>query len=173
MDLSDDEDFYDSDQSDVGDQSLHAMLKKTLYDKDNEYEEYGEQIPGVEEALGSVQEEVIGKLIDNGSQEEVALGPVHCETEESEKEKHSISDGPSNAQLIKKLDEAEEVVLAPELLSGLETKNFFDALDNDDFEPLRKKPKLCQEDENPHKTIVMHVPQFIRCNKGGQSIQVQ
>lgn len=173
MDLSDDEDFYDSDQSDVGEQSLHAMLKKTLYDKDNEYEEYGEQVAGEEEALGSVQEEVLGKVIESETQEEVILGPVNGEVENTVKDANVIS---SDAAIVKKLDEAEEVVLAPEVLGQLENKNFFDELDNDDFEPLKKKLKVNHKDdegENPHKTIVMHVPQFIRCSKGGQSIQVQ
>lgn len=165
MDLND-EDFYDSDQSDVDDQSLHTMLKKTLYDKDNdEYDEYGEQNTDEEVALGSIQEEVLGKITDN-VQEEVVLGPVN-----SEKDENLID---SNVAIVKKLDEAEEVILDSELLGELENKHFFDALDNDDFEPLKKKPKVKDEkDENPHNTIIMHVPQFIRCNKGGQSIQVQ
>lgn len=171
MDLSDDEDFYDSDQSDVGDQSLHAILKKTLYDKD-EFKEYSEQIAGEEEALGNVQEEVLGEVTDNASQEEVVLGPINNEKED-EKDKNLIS---SDASIVKKLDEAEEVVLAPEVIGELENKKFFDELDNDAFEPLKKKQKVDHDmgtDENPHKTIIMHVPQFIRCSKGGQSIQVQ
>lgn len=171
MDLSDDEDFYDSDQSDVGEQSLHSMLKKTLYDKDNEFEEYGEQIGGEEEALGSIQEEVLGKVTDNVAQEEVVLGPVN---NDKDKQENDLID--SDPSIVKKLDEAEEVVLAPELIGQLEKKHFFDGLDDDEFEPLRKKQKVNDtnsQEENPHKTIVMHVPQFIRCNKGGQSIQVQ
>lgn len=170
MDLSDDEDFYDSDQSDVGEQSLHTMLKKTLYDKDNEFEEYGEQNAGEEEALGSIQEEVLGKVTDDGAQEEVVLGPVNSDKKDFEKDLVG-----SDPLIIKKLDEAEEVVLAPEVIGELEKKHFFDKLDDDEFEPLKKKQKVEDEDgqENPHKTIVMHVPQFIRCNKGGQSIQVQ
>lgn len=172
MDLSDDEDFYDSDQSDVGDQSLHAMLKKTLYDKDDEYEEYGEPIAGEEEALGSIQDEELGKVTDNGTQEEVVLGPVSSEVEDSEKSNNLIS---SDALIVKKLDEAEEVVLAPSVIGELDSKNFFDGI-YDDFEPLKKKQKVVHtktQGENPHKTIVMQVPQFIRCNKGSQSIQVQ
>ncbi|VVC31582.1 TATA-box binding protein [Cinara cedri] len=165
MDLSDD-DFYDSDQSDVGAQSLHAMLKKTLYDKDD-FDEYEEQNVDEEEALGNIQEEVLGNITDN-IQEEVVLGPINSQKEE--KEEHLID---PNVSIVKKLDEAEEVVLAPDLLGELETKHFFDALDNDDFEPLKKKPKVDHNDENPQNTIIMHVPQFIRCNKGGQSIQVQ
>lgn len=169
MDLSDDEDFYDSDQSDVGDQSLHAMLKKTLYDKD-EFQEYSEQIASEEEALGNVQEEVFGEVTNNASQEEVVLGPINNEKED-EKDKSLIS---SDTSIVKKLDEAEEVVLAPEVIGELENKKIFDELDNDAFEPLKKKQKVDMgTDENPHKTIIMHVPQFIRCSKGGQSIQVQ
>jgi transcription initiation factor TFIID TATA-box-binding protein len=172
MDCSDDEDFYDSDQSDVGEQSLHTMLKKTLYDKNNEYEEYGEQTAGEEEALGSVQEEVLGKVIDNGAQEEVILGPINNKIENAEKPENEI---PSDAAIERKLDEADEVVLTSEVIGELEKKHFFDGLDDDSFEPLKKKQKITHEDqvENPHKTIVMHVPQFIRCNKGGQIIQVQ
>lgn len=168
MDLSD-EDFYDSDQSDVDEQSLHAILKKTLYEKDNEFEDYGEQIAGEEEALGSVQEEVLGKVTDNGAQEEVVLGPISSEKVDPDEDEQKIS-------IETKLDEAEEVILAPEVMGELEKKHFFDGLDNDNFEPVKKKQKKNQEDngnENPHKTIIMHVPQFIRCNKGGQSIQVQ
>lgn len=172
MDCSDDEDFYDSDQSDVDEQSLHTMLNKTLYEKDNEYNDYGEQIAGEEEALGSVQEEVLGKVIDNGTQEEVVLGPINNKEDNSEKQ---LNETPSNAAIVKKLDEAEEVVLTSEVIGELEKKHFFDALDDDSFEPLKKKQKKNHEGqaENPHKTIVMHVPQFIRCNKGGQIIQVQ
>jgi len=163
MDLSDDEEFYDSDQSDVGEQSLHAMLSKTLYDKDNEYEEYGEHIDGEEEALGSVQEEVLGKVTDDVCQQEVVLGPVYSEKK-------------PDLTLVQKLEDAEEVVLTPEVIGELENKHFFDGLDDDNFEPVKKKQKLSNEDSNnanPHKTIIMHIPQFIRCNKGGQSIQVQ
>ncbi|XP_060849005.1 uncharacterized protein LOC132928393 [Rhopalosiphum padi] len=173
MDLSDDEEFYDSDQSDVGEQSLHAMLSKTLYDKDNEYEEYGEQIAGEEEALGSVQEEVLGKVTDDGGQEEVVLGPVYSEKEDPNL--NEKSKGP-DSKFVKKLEDAEEVVLTPEVLGELENKHFFDGLDDDNFEPIKKKKKLSNDDSNnanPHKTIIMHIPQFIRCNKGGQSIQVQ
>lgn len=172
MNCSDDEDFYDSDQSDVGEQSLHTMLKKTLYDKDNEFEEYGEQVAGEEEALGSVQEEVLGKVTDSGTQEEVVLGPLNNEQKNSEKQENEI---PSDEAIVKKLDEAEEVVLSSEVIGELEKKHFFDGLDDDSFEPLKKKQKVTHEGqaENPHKTIVMHVPQFIRCNKGGQIIQVQ
>lgn len=171
MDLSD-EDFYDSEQSDVDEQSLHAILKKTLYEKDNEYENYGEQ-PGEEEPLGGVQEEVLGKVNDSGAHEEV-LGPINSEKEDPEKDEQLIG---SKASIVKKLDEAEEVVLAPEVIGELEKKHFFDGLDNDNFEPVKKRQKVNHEDdndeENPHKMIVMHVPQFIRCSKGGQSIQVQ
>lgn len=168
MDLSD-EDFYDSEQSDVDEQSLHAILKKTLYDKDNEFEDYGELIAGEEEALGSVQEEVLGKITDNGTQEEVVLGPISSKKNDPDENEQKVS-------IETKLDEAEEVVLAPEVLGELEKKHFFDGLDDDDFEPVKKKQKKNHEgndDENPHKMIIMHVPQFIRCNKGGQSIQVQ
>lgn len=174
MDLSEDEDFYDSDQSDAGEQSLHAMLKKTLYEKENDYEEYGEQAAGNEEPLGSVQEEVLGKVTDVGVEEEVVLGPVNSKIGDIEIKENDIS---SDASIVKKLDDAEEVVLGPEVIGELEKKHFFDVLDVDDFEPLKKKAKLSHSDgcneENPHKTIIMHVPQFIRCNKGGQSIQVQ
>ncbi|XP_015369376.1 PREDICTED: TBP-related factor-like [Diuraphis noxia] len=169
MNLSDDE-FYDSDESDVGEQSLHAMLNKTLYDKEDEYEEYGEHIAGEVEALGSVQEEVLGKVTDDASQEEV-LGPVYSEKEDTNEK----SIGPEST-FVKKLEDAEEVVLTTEVIGELENKHFFDGLDDDNFEPIKKKPKLSNEDgnnANPHKTIVMHIPQFIRCNKGGQSIQVQ
>lgn len=173
MDLSDDEDFYDSDQSDTGEQSLHAMLKKTLYEKDNGYEEYGEQAADDEEPLGSIQEEVLGKVTDVGAEEEVVLGPVNSKIDIEIKD----NDVSSDASIVKKLDDAEELVLGPEVIGELEKKHFFDVLDVDDFEPLKKKPKLSPSDdskeENPHKTIIMHVPQFIRCNKGGQSIQVQ
>lgn len=173
MDLND-EDFYDSDQSDVDGQSLHTMLKKTLYDKDNdEYDEYREQNADEEVALGSIQEEVLGKVTDI-VQEEVVLGPVNSEKDEKDEKDEILIN--SNATIVKKLDEAEEVILDPKLLGELENKHFFDALDNDDFEPLKKKPKVNikdEKDENPHNTIIMHVPQFIRCNKGGQSIQVQ
>jgi len=58
MDLSGDEEFYDSDHSDVGEERLHTMLSKIIYGKDHEYEEYGEQIAGEEETLDSVREEV-------------------------------------------------------------------------------------------------------------------
>jgi len=170
MDLSDDEEFYDSDHSDVGEQSLHTMLNKTLYNKDDEFEEYGEHIAGEEEALGSVQEEVIGIVTDDTGQEEV-LGPVYSEKEDTNEK----SIGPEST-FVKKLEDAEEVVLTPEVIGELENKHFFDGLDDDDFEPIKKKPKLSNEDSNnsnPHKTIIMHIPQFIRCNKGGQSIQVQ
>jgi len=170
MDLSDDEEFYDSDQSDVGEQSLHAMLSKTLYDKDNEYEEYGEHIAGEEEALGSVQEEVLGKVTDDAGQEEV-LGPVYSEKKDTN-EKLIVPE----SKFVRKLEDAEEVVLTPEVIGELENKHFFDGLDDDNFEPTKKKQKLSNEDSNnanPHKTIIMHIPQFIRCNKGGQSIQVQ
>jgi len=172
MDLSDDEDFYDSDQSDVGDQSLHAMLKKNLYDKENEFDEYGEQLVGEEEVLGSVQEEIIGKVIDNGAQEEVILGPINNE-EEDGKEENLIN---SDTAIEKKFDEAEEVILEAEVMEVLHNNHLFDELDNDAFEPLAKKQKVLHNDsneENPHKTIIMRVPQFIRCHKGGQSIQVQ
>jgi len=171
MDLSDDDEFYDSDQSDVGEQSVHAMLSKTLYDKDNEYEEYGEHIAGEEEALGSVQEEVLGKVTNDTGQEEVVLGPVCSEIEDTNEK----SIGP-DSKFVKKLEDAEEVVLTPEVIGELENKHFFDGLDDDNFEPVKKKQKLSNEDSNnanPHKTIIMHIPQFIRCNKGGQSIQVQ
>jgi len=171
MDLSDDEEFYDSDQSDVGEQSLHTMLSKTLYDKGNEFEEYGEHIAGEEEALGSVQEEVLGKVTDDTVQEEVVLGPVYSEIEDTNEK----SIGPDST-FVKKLEDAEEVVLTPEVIGELENKHFFDGLDDDNFEPVKKKQKISNEDTNdanPHKTITMHIPQFIRCNKGGQSIQVQ
>jgi len=159
MDLSDDEEFYDSDQSDVGEQSLHTMLSKTLYDKDHEYEEYGEQIAGEEEALGSVQEEVLGKVTDDVVEQEVVLGPVYSENE---------------PDLTLKLEDAEKVVLTPEVIGELENKHFFDGLDDDNFEPIKKKLKSSNEDNtNPHKTIIMHIPRFIRCNKISQSIQVQ
>ncbi|KAL4082829.1 hypothetical protein QTP88_029485 [Uroleucon formosanum] len=164
MDLSDDEEFYDSDQSDMGEQSLHTMLSKTLYNKDHEYEEYGEQIACEEEALGSVQEEVLGKVTkDDIVQQEVFLGPVYNEKE-------------PDLTLVKKLEDAEEVVLIPEIIGKLENKHFFDALDDDNFEPIKKKQKLSDEgssNANPHKTIIMHIPRFIRCNKVSQSIQVQ
>ncbi|XP_060872561.1 uncharacterized protein LOC132946534 [Metopolophium dirhodum] len=159
MDLSDDEEFYDSDQSDVGEQSLHTMLSKTLYDKDHEYEEYGEQIAGEEEVLGSVEEEVLGKVTGDVVQQEVVLGPVYSENE---------------PDLTLKLEDAEKVVLTPEVIGELENKHFFDGLDDDNFEPIKKKLKLSNEDNaNPHKTIIMHIPRFIRCNKISQSIQVQ
>jgi len=172
MDLSDDEDFYDSDQSDVGDQSLHAMLKKNLYDKENEFDEYGEQLVGEEEVLGSVQEEILGKVIDNEAQEEVILGPINNE-EEDGKDENLIN---SDTAIEKKFDEAEEVILEAEVMEVLHNNHLFDELDNDAFEPLAKKQKVLHNDsneENPHKTIIMRVPQFIRCYKGGQSIQVQ
>jgi len=172
MDLSDDEDFSDSDQSDVGDQSLHSMLKKTLYDNENGYDEYGEQIAIEKEVLGGVQE-VLGKITDKESQEEVVLGPVNDEKVDAKKDDNEIM---TDISIVKKLDDAEEVVLGSNVLGELEKKHFFDGLDDDNFEPLKKKQKLSHEDnrdENPHKTIIMHVPQFIRCNKGGQSIQVQ
>ncbi|CAI6371840.1 unnamed protein product [Macrosiphum euphorbiae] len=159
MDLSDYEEFYDSDQSDVGEQSLHTMLSKSLYDKDDEYEEYGEQIAGEEEALGSVQEEVLGKVTDDFVQQEVVLGPVYSENE---------------PDLTLKLEDDEKVVLTPEVIDELENKHFIDGLDDDNFEPLKKKQKTSNEDNaNPHKTIIMHIPRFIRCNKISQSIQVQ
>jgi len=159
MDLSDYEEFYDSDQSDVGEQSLHTMLSKSLYDKDDEYEEYGEQIAGEEEALGSVQEEVLGKVTDDFVQQEVVLGPVYSENE---------------SDLTLKLEDDEKVVLTPEVIGELENKHFIDGLDDDNFEPLKKKQKTSNEDNaNPHKTIIMHIPRFIRCNKISQSIQVQ
>jgi len=170
MDLSDDEDFSDSDQSDVGDQRLHSMLKKTLYD--NEYDKYGEQIV-IEEALDGVPEEVLGKLTDNGSQEEVVLGPVNDEKVDAKKDENVIV---TDISIVKKLDDTEEVLLGSDVLGDLEKTHFFDGLDDDKFEPLKKKQKLSHEDntnENPHKTIIMHIPQFIRCKKGGQSIQVQ
>lgn len=172
MDLSDDDEFYDSDQSDVGEQSLHAMLNKTLYDKDNEYEEYGEHIAGEEEALGSVQEEILGKVVDDECQEEVVLGHINNKIEDTNKDEKSKE---TDSKFVKKLEEAEEVVLTPEVIGELENKHFFDGLDDDNFEPLKKKQKLNDEDTNanPHKTIIMHIPQFIRCSKGGQSIQVQ
>jgi len=173
MDLSDDEEFYDSDQSDVDEQSLHAMLNKTLYDKDNAFEEYGEQIAGEEEALGSVQEEVLGKVTDDDGQEEVVLGPVCSENEDTNENKKSKE---LDSIFIKKLEGAEEVVLTPEVIGELEKKHFFDGLDDDNFEPIKKKQKLSNEDSsnaNPHKTIIMHIPRFIRCNKINQSIQVQ
>lgn len=132
MDLSD-EDFYDSDQSDVDGQSLHAILKKTLYDKDDEFEDYGEQIDGEEEALGSVQEEVLGKVTDNGAQE-VVLGPVSSEKDDPDEDEQKVS-------IETKLNEAEEVILAPEVMGELEKKHFFDGLDDDNFEPVKKKTK--------------------------------
>jgi len=170
MDLSDDEDFYDSDQSDVGNKSLHAMLKQNLYRPDNDLEEFERQIVGEEEALNNVQEEILGEVTENGTLEEVVLGPVNS-VNEDEKDKNLVN---SDSLIVKKLDEAEELVVAPEVLVELENKRFLDALDNDTFEPLKKKQKVIHgEDENPHKTIVMHVPQFIRCSKDGQSIQVR
>lgn len=172
MDLSDDEDFYDSDQSDIGD-SLHAMLKKTLYDKNSEFDEYGAQTVEEEEALGSVQEEVLGKVLDNEEQEEV-LGPVSSTKDDAKGDAKDVKVN-SDESVLRKLDEAEEVTLDPKVMGQLENKHYFEELDNDDFEPLSKKQKVSHDgiDENPHKTIVMHVPQFIRCSKGGQSIQVQ
>lgn len=172
MDLSDDEDFYDSDQSDVGDQSLHVMLKKTLYDKDNAYDKFSEQIPGEEDVVDSVQEEVLGKVTDIEDQE-IILGPVNSKKSVPDTNENIIG---TDETIIKKLDEAQEVILAPEIIGELNDKHFFDDLDDDNFEPLKKKQKvnfIDSNDENPHKTIVMHVPQFFRCNKGGQSIQVQ
>jgi len=169
MDLSDDEEFYYSDQSDVGDQSLHSILKKTLYDNDNEYEKFGEHIVSEEEVLGSVQEEILGKVIDNSTQEEVVLGPINNEKVNTKNDKNV-----SDVQIINKLDDAES--LSSDILGKIEKNNFFNELDDDNFEPLKKKQKVSDEDykdDNPHKTIIMHVPQFIRCNKGGQSIQVQ
>lgn len=174
MDLTDDEDFYDSDQSDIGDQSLHAILKKSLYDKDNTYNNFDEQIPDNEEVVGNIQEEVLGKVTDIEDQE-IILGPVNNkkivpDTNESE---NIIG---TDETIIQKLDQAQEVVLAPEIIGELDKNKFFDDIDDDNFEPLKKKQKLNFKDnneENPHKTIVMHVPQFFRCNKGGQSIQVQ
>jgi len=175
MDLSDDEDFYDSDQSDIGDQSLHSMLKKTLYNNDDEYEkEFGEQIASEEEALGSVQEEILGEVTDNRTEEEVVLGPVDSDKEDTGKNKDVIV---SDVSDVKRVDDTEEVVLDSNVLGELEKKHLFDGLDDDDFEPAKKTRKLSHEDnkdnENPHKTIIMHIPQFIRCNKSGQSIQVQ
>lgn len=169
MDLSDDEDFYDSDQSDVGNKSLHAMLKQNHYGTDNNLEEFERQIVGEEEALNNVQEEIIGEVIENGTLEEI-LGPVNS-VNEDEMDKNLVN---SDSLIVKKLDEAKELVVAPEVIGELENKRLFDALDNDTFEPLKKKQKDSHgADENPHKTIVMHVPQFIRCNKDGQSIQVR
>ncbi|XP_022179031.1 TATA-box-binding protein-like [Myzus persicae] len=173
MDLSDDEDFYDSDQSDVGEQSLHTMLIKTLYDKDNAYEEYVEQIAGEEEALDSVQEELLGKVTDDGVQEEFAIGPVYSEKEDTNENKKSKE---LDSIFVKKLENAEKVVLTPEVIGELERKHFFDVLDDDNFEPIKKKKKLNNgnsNNANPHKTIIMHIPRFIRCNKISQSIQVQ
>lgn len=175
MDLSDDEDFYDSDQSDIGDQSLHSILKKTLYDDDDGFEkEFGEQIASEEEALGSVQEEILGKVTDNRTEEEVVLGPVNSDKDDAEQNKDAIV---SDVSVGKTLNDAKEVVLDSNVLGELEKKHFFDGFDDDNFEPLKKTRKLSHEDnkdnENPHKTIIMHVPQFIRCNKSGQSIQVQ
>lgn len=174
MDLSDDEDFSDSDQSDFCDQSLHSMLKKTLYDNDNGCNKFGGQIANEEEALGGVQEEeVLGKVTDNGSQEEVVLGPVNDKKVDSKKDDNVIK---TDISIVKKLDDPEEVLLNSDVLGKLGKTHFFNNLDDDNFEPLKKRQKLNHEDnrdENPHKTIIMHVPQFIRCNKGGQSIQVQ
>ncbi|XP_050428668.1 uncharacterized protein LOC126838354 [Adelges cooleyi] len=174
MDLSDEDEFYDSDHSDTGEQSLHSMLKRTLYNKDTEFNEYGgEPIEGEEEALDNVQEEILGKVDDGTTQDdEEILGPVDNIKESSEKDEAIILD----TAIEKKLDEAEEVVLEPEVISKLDEKNFFDDIENDDFEPLKKKQKVSHQDgenKNPQTAIVMHVPQFIRCNKGGQSIQVQ
>lgn len=173
MDLSDDEDFYDSDHSDVGEQSLHTMLKKNLYEVDNEYHNYEEQIPNEEELLGSIEEEVLGKVTDNGDQE-IVHSPVNSKKIDPDSNEKLID---TNATIIaKKLDEAKNVILDPEVIEELEKKHLFDELDNDNFVPLKKKQKLNDKDsieDNPHKTIIMHVPQYIRCNNGGQSIQVQ
>jgi len=163
MDLSDDEDFYDSDQSNVGNKSLHAMLKQNLYRPDNDLEEFERQIVG-KEALNNVQEAILGKVTENGTLEEVVLGPVNS-VNEDEKDKNLVN---SDSLIIKKL------VIAPEVLGELKNKRFSDAFDNDTFEQLKKKQKVIHgEDENLHKTIVMHVPQFIRCSKDNQSIQVR
>eukprot|EP00102_Acyrthosiphon_pisum_P013068 XP_008182480.1 PREDICTED: TATA-box-binding protein-like isoform X2 [Acyrthosiphon pisum] len=147
MDLSDDEEFYDSDQSD--EQSLHTILSKTLYDKDYEYEEYGDQIAGDEEALGSVQEEV--------------LGPVYNEID-------------PDLTPAKKLKDTEEVDLTPEVIDESENKHIFDGLNDDNFEPIKKKQKTSNEDSsnaNPHKTITMLIPRLIQCNKISKPIEVQ
>lgn len=177
MDLSDYEEFYDSDDSDVGEQSLRTMLQNTFCDDnnvgyDNEFEE---QIASEEITLGSVQEEIIDNITNYKTPEESLLGTVQSNTEnEREKIKNVLA---SDTLIAKTVDDTEKVNLDSNVLEDLETQHFGE-LYSDNFEPLPKIQKLSHENNknngSPHNTVTMDASQFIRCPMDGHnSIKIE